>query len=189
MAVEIVDGSGTGNRAKVNDSNQLETLSVVTNRVADVSLNTEKAHLIASDFISLTTTASFSGLLYIKNTGSKNLYIQTIRTCSDATGSIQLRIISNPTTGTLISDANNADSLSSNLASSINFDGDAYSASGDGKTVTNGANFTQFINKSPGHSIQDYQGAIVIPKGKSMAITCKPSVATTICVEVQCWFE
>jgi len=187
--ITIQDGTGSGNSAKVNDQKQLETLSVTTSRVADISENEETAHLIATDFISLTTTGSFNALLYIKNNSSKTLFIQTIRTCSDSTGSLQIRMIKNPTAGTIVSDANAATSLSSNMASSVSFDGLAYSASGDGKTITDGDNLTQFINKSPGHSIQEYEGAIVIPKGTSIGLTCKPSASTTVCVEVQCWFE
>jgi len=187
--MELSDGTGFGYRAKVNNQNQLETLAVTTNRVADISNNEETAHLIATDFVSLTTTGSFNALLYIKNNSSKTLFIQTIRTCSDGSGSLQLRLIKNPTSGTIVSDASAADSRSSNMASSVSFDGLAYTASGDGKTITDGDNLTQFINKSPGHSIQEYDGAVVIPKGKSIGLTCKPSVATTVCVEVQCWFE
>jgi hypothetical protein len=190
MGQQIEDGTGTGARVQVTKDNQLLTFAVSENRVADVSKRSGDAFLIASDFISLTTTGSFNGLLYIKNNNAKSLFIQTIRTCSDAaSASMQLRMIKNPTTGTLISDANAADATSSNLGSSNTFDGDAYTASGDGKTVTDGDNLTQFINRSPGHSIQDYEGAIVIPKGQSLAITCKPSAATDICIEVQCWYE
>jgi hypothetical protein len=187
--MEILDGTGKGYSAKVTNDNRLETFSITEQRVADISLNTGKGFLIASDFVSLTTTASFNGILYIKNTSDLNLFIDKIRTCSAATGSVQCRLIKNPTTGTLISDANAADKLSSNLGSSEIFGGDAFAASGDAKTVTDGDNLTQFINRSPGHSIQDYAGSVILQKGNSLAITCKPSASTDLCIEVQCWFE
>ena len=38
----------------------------------------------------------------------------------------------------------------------------------DGKTVTDGNFMTQFINKAPGHSIQDYQGAMILYNGDSI---------------------
>lgn len=189
MSEMILDGTGKGYKAKVNSNSRLETFSISEERIADIS-KTGYSFLIGSDFISLTTTASFNGLLYIKNNSStKDLFIKTIRICADGTGSVQCRLIRNPTTGTLISDANAADNLSANAGSNVNFDGLAYSASGDAKTVTDGSNWTQFINKMPGHSVQDYQGAIVIPNGQSVAITAKPSASTDICVEVQAWFE
>lgn len=189
MVTMIRDGSGKGYLATVDSNNKLGTFSITENRIADISSREADGYLIATDFISLTTTASFSALLYIKNTTDKDLFIETIRTCSDQTGALQVRLLKNPTAGTIVDDANNADKLSSNLGSAKTFSGDAFTASGDGKTLTDGTNLTQFINRSPGHSIQEYKGAIIVPKGQSIGMTCKPSVATTICAEVQCWLE
>jgi hypothetical protein len=189
MMSSILDGRGRGYRAGVTPRRQLETIAVTESRIADIS-KSGYSFLVATDFVSLTTTGSFNGLLYIKNNSTdRNIFIKTVRVCSSGTGYMQIRAIRNPSAGTLISDANSADKLSANAGSNVVFDGLAYSASGDGKTVTDGDNWTQFINKSPGHSVQDYQGAIVIPGGKSVAITAKPSVATTICIEIQLWFE
>lgn len=187
---QIADGTGTGNLAKVNSRNRLETLAISEPRVADISKTFGRAFILASDFISLTTTGSFNGILYIKNTSSDyDLFIDKLRVCSSASAFLQCRIINNPTTGTLISDANAADQLSSKIGSSQTFLGLAYAASADGKTVTDGANMSQFINMSPGHTIQEYDGSIVIPNGQAIALTIKPSASTTVCAEVQCWFE
>lgn len=189
MSQMILDGTGKAYKAKVNKDNRLETFSINEERIADVS-KSGYSFLLASDFVSLTTTGAFNGIIYIKNNSStKDLFIKTIRVCSDGSGSVQCRIIRNPTTGTLISDANKAEQLSSNAGSNVTFDGLAYAASGDAKTVTDGSNWTQFINRSPGHSIQDYQGAILLPNGQSMALTAKPSVSTNLCIEVMAWFE
>lgn len=190
MSTQILDGSGSGYAAKVNSLNRLETFSIIENRVADVSKRTGLSFVLASDFISLTTTGSFNGIMYVKNESDKyDLYIDKVRTCSDIMGNVQIRILRNPTAGTLVSDANLADQLSANVGKEEPFDGLAYSASGDGKTVTDGENFSQFINHSPGHSIQEYDGAVIIPRGKSIAMVAKPSVAMTLCAEIQCWFE
>lgn len=189
MSEMILDGTGKGYKAKVNSNSRLETFSISEERIADVS-KTGYSFLVATDFIDLTTTGSFNGLLYIKNNSStKDIFIKTMRICADGSGTAQCRLIRNPTAGTLISEATPADNLSSNAGSNVNFDGLAYTASGDGKTVTDGSNWTQFINRMPGHSVQHYDGAIVIPNGQSMALTVKPSAATTICIEVQAWFE
>lgn len=185
--------SGTGNEysAGVNPNNRLETFSIVEDRMADISNRTGESFVLATDFVSLTTTGSFNGLIYVKNNNDKTLYIQRIRTCSTATGSVQCILISNPTAGTLISDANLSDQRSANMGSNEVFSnfGLSYAASGDGKTVTDGDQFSNFINRSPGHSIQEYNGAIILPKGSSIALSAKPSVATTVCVEIQGWFE
>lgn len=190
MAYEIQDGKGSGNRAAVTDRNRLEVFSIAEDRVADISKNTSDTFIVASDFITLTDSGSFNGILYIQNdSDNKDLFLQTIRTCSDQAGSLQCRLIKNPTGGTLISSASAADQISTNLGSSKAFDGMAYTAAGSGKTITGGTNLSQFINRSPGHSIQDYRGAIVIPNGQSLGMTVKPSTATTLCVELVTWFE
>jgi|DEB0MinimDraft_10_1074344.scaffolds.fasta_scaffold08524_3 hypothetical protein len=185
----IQDGRGKGYSAGVDSLNRALVKSVSQSRVSDISKREGQAFLIASDFISLTTTASFNGIIYLENTSDLDLYIGKIRTCSDTSGNVQCRLIRNPSTGTLISDANDADQLPSNFGSNEAFGGFAYTASGDGKTVTDGTNESQFINHSPGHSIQEYEGAIILPKSSSLALVAKPSVALTFCAEIQCWFE
>ena len=187
----ITSGVGTEYSAGVDESNRLNVFSITEGRAADISSRTGETFILATDFVSLTTTGSFSGLIYVKNTENKSFFVQSIRVCSSETGFAQVILTANPTAGTLISDGNLADQRSANMASSDNFSsfGLAYSASGDAKTVTDGEQFSQYINRSPGHSIQEYGGSLLLPKGSSFALSAKPSVATTICVEIQGWLE
>lgn len=188
----IEDGTGSGNKASVNSDNRLETFSIVESRIADISNKDGRSFILTSDFVSLTTTGSFNGMMYIKNTSTdKNMFIDRVRICGTGTSmnAMQCVFTKNPTTGTLISDANAGISIPANLGSNEEFTGINYAASADGKTVTDGTQFSQFIVHLPGHSIQEYNGAIIIPNGSSMAISIKPGAATTACVEVQCWFE
>jgi len=189
MPEMLRDGTGNAYLAKVNNENRLVTLSITKDRIGDIAQTTSEAFLIATNFVSLTTTASFSGLLYIKNTSDKNLIVRTIRVCTTGTGYIQCKITRNPTAGTLISDANAAIAYSGNLDSSATIQADTYAASGDGKTITDGNFMTNFTTRSPGHSIENYDGVLIVPKNRAFAIECKPSVSTEVCVEVQCWFE
>jgi hypothetical protein len=188
----IEDGTGSGSKAKVNAQNRLETFSVIESRISDISNREGKSFILTSDFVALTTTGSFNGMLYIKNTDtSQDLYIDRVRICGTGTSmnAMQCRFVKNPTTGTLISDANDGISVASNLGSNEEFAGINYAASGDGKTITDGTQFSQFTIHLPGHTIQEYNGAIIIPGGSAMAIEVKPGAATTACIEVQCWFE
>lgn len=192
MGDYIIDGTGTGKRAKVNSNNRIETFSITESRIADVSNRNGRSFILASDFVSLTTTASFNGILYVKNTSTeRDLFIDRIRVCGTGTSmnSMQCILTKNPTTGTLISDQNDGTSIPSNLGSNEEFTGTNYAASADGKTVTDGTQFSQFTIHLPGHTIQEYNGSIILPGGASMAISLKPGAATTACVEVQCWFE
>jgi hypothetical protein len=188
---QIEDGAGTGNRAKVTANNRLETFSITETRAADISLRSGETFILTSDFISLTTTGSFNGLMYVKNTSQDNLFIDKIRICGTGSsmGNLQTKMIKNPTTGTLISDANAGISVPANLGSNVTFTGLNYAASADAKTVTDGTQFSQFTIHLPGHTIQEYDGGLIVPGGSSFAISGKPSYSTDICVEVQCWFE
>jgi hypothetical protein len=89
----------------------------------------------------------------------------------------------------LISDANIGLTVPSNLGSNVSFGGLNYAASADGKTVTDGDQFSQFTIHLPGHSIQEYQGSLILPAGSSFAIEVKPSYSTEVCIEIQCWLE
>jgi hypothetical protein len=192
MNVEIVNGVGNQNRAKVNKNNRLETFSITESRMADISLRDGLSYIITSDFVSLTTTGAFSGMLYIKNTdSSKNLFVDKVRVCGTGTSmnAMQCKFFKNPTTGTLISDQNDGIVVPANLGSNETFPGLVYAASADGKTVTDGTQFSQFTIHLPGHTIQEYDGALIIPGGSALAIAVKPSASTIACLEVQCWLE
>lgn len=191
MAQQIEDGTGTSNRVRVTENNRMETFSTTSVRNSDISRRTGESFIITSDFISLTTTASFSALLYIKNTSAKDLYVDKIRICGTGASmsSLQTKMVKNPTAGTLISDANDGIAIPSNLGSSSTFEGSVFAASGDAKTITDGTQFSQFTVHLPGHSIQEYDGALIVPKGSSMSIEGKPGIASEVCVEIQCWYE
>jgi len=192
MATEIQDGTGSGARAKVNKEGRLTVDAVTDKHITHEAKDDGEAYVLASGFIDLTTTGSFNGLMYIKNLSSdKHFHIQRLRVCGGATGSVQFKILKNASTGTLISDANAAYSTNSNFASGNELEGrcTVLGASGDGKTVTDGEYFTQFIQKTAGHSIQEYDGIIMLHKNHSLAIVAKPSAAMTVCVEVLGYYE
>ena len=193
MAIsEIRDGAGSGNRAKVNNNGRLETFSIVESRIADISLKKGDGFILTSDFVSLTTTASFNGMFYIKNTDpDKLIFIDKVRICGtgSAMGSLQTKFYKNATTGTLISDANAGIVVAANLGSNNDFPGTVYAASGDGKTITDGTQMSQFTIHLPGHTIQEYDGMLILPGGASLSIETKPSYSTEACIEVQCWVE
>jgi len=189
--VELIDGTGTGKRAKVDSNNRLETFAVSESRMADISVRDGKSFILTSDFINLTTTGSFSGVFYLKNTdATKVIYVDKIRICGTGTsmGYVQCKLIKNPTTGTLISDQTDAIVVPANLGANTDFVGTVYKGA-DAKTVTDGTQFSQFTVHLPGHTIQEYDGALILTGGTSFAIEVKPSYATELCIEVQCWIE
>jgi len=192
MATEIRDGAGGEKRARVDKNNRLETFSITESRMADISIRDGNAFIITSDFVALTTTASFTGMLYINNTDTNtNLFIDKVRVCGTGSSmnAMQCKFFKNPTTGTLISDANDGIIVPANLGSNKTFSGNVYAASGDAKTITDGTQFSQFTIHLPGHTIQEYDGALIVPGGSALGIAVQPGAATTACIEVQCWLE
>ena len=184
-----IGSNKNGRSVNVTDTNRLKTEAVSSSAISEISKESGEAFIFSSDFISLTTTGSFNGIVYLKNNSTKDLYINSIRTCADGTGAVQVKVIEDPTTGTLISDANSGNVRSMSLGSNVTFEGSFYSASADGKTVTDGTDLTQFINKMAGHSIQEYNGGLILKKSKAFAITAKPSASTDFCLEIQGWLE
>ncbi len=195
MSTIIKDGSGRGFSAKVDSELRLQTNSVALDHIAHESQNDGTAFVLSSGFVSITDTASFSAMMFIKNEDQNGriFNIQRFRICSGGAmehhATLQVEIFENSTGGTLISDANNAFARNMNLGFKSSFQGKVYSASASGKTQTGGTHFTQFINHGTGHSTNDYYGALVLAKDTSIAVTVKPSEAMTVCVEIIGYYE
>lgn len=194
MEIYLKDGSGNGFSAKVTEDYKLETQSVTSSLASYESERHGDAFILSTNFISLTTTASFNGILYVKNTESSNksLYIEQIRVCGGlcaGASTMQVRILKNPTAGTLISDQNAGFAENANTLSGKLFSGDFYVASADGKTITDGAHWSNFQGHAPGHSLQEYDGTIIIGRNDSLAIELKPSVSMSVCMEIICYYK
>ena len=176
-----------GNSLAVDDDNRAQTFSITENVFTDQSTNNENAYSFASDFQTITTATTFFGMLYIKNTSDTlKFYIKAIRTC----GSVQNRwkMVRNPTGGTLITGATAANEGNVNFSSNKSASADVYSG-GEGITLTGGDEISQWINKGPGHSTEDYAGAIVLGKNDSIALTGYASTGGDICCNIFGWFQ
>lgn len=188
----LTDGTGSGSQLKINELNRIVGDCTSQTRIADISLRTGQAYTIATGFISLTTTASFSGILWIKNTDSegRNMLIEHIRVCGESAAmeAVQCVVYRNPTTGTLISNASAAYASNNNFGSANAFNGLAYKGA-DANTITNGDWFTNFTTHVSGHSIIDFNDSLIIPKNSSIGFALKPSNTMEICMEVNVHFE
>jgi hypothetical protein len=180
--IVIKDGK-SGNVAEVSKSGKLMVESVQRPKIEEQA-EAGRAFWFASDFIALTTTGSFSGIFYLKNTHETEiLYLQFLRTCGVAIQ--EWRFISNPTAGTLISAGTNIIPQNANLGSNRTFSG-VVTAGADSKTITDGSDAGQWIN-NVGHSIQELAGTVIVPPTKSFAMTCKPAAAGDVCVTMMGW--
>lgn len=175
MGIEIIDGRGSGLTAGVTDENELLTHARIESHLTHASQDQGRAFWVSSDFVALTTTGSFNGILYLKNTSEdRRVYLFRIR--MSASVAQQWKLIKNPTGGTLLTDAVAAYTENLNFRSSLTLVGNAFRASGNGKTVTGGSHVTQWASGSAVIT-HDLEGAVILGTNDSVALVCKPAVA------------
>jgi hypothetical protein len=183
--IKVVDGTGGGHSTKVDSTNRLHVKAANFSGLEVFSAELGESYYLISDFVTLTTTGSYNGMLYIKNTSNKNLHIAYVRTCG--TQVQQWKLTKQPTTGTLISGASAANQENLNFTSGNSFGGLVYKGA-DATTITDGTLLAQWINGA-GHSNTNMEGAIILGNGDSLALSCQPAVAGTFCVTVLAYYE
>ncbi len=178
---EILDGTGSGNRGKVDANNRLHVRAVNTPDDEEAT-NNEDSFTINSGLLTL-TTANESAVLYVKNTGDREVHINAIvgifgpSTGGVSTDTIHIRFKKNPTGGTIVSDATNAPIISNrNFGSSKTFPGNAY-IGGEGKTETGSSAHIESLI-SPGNRVS-FKIDEILTKGDSISVTYEPPDSNT----------
>jgi hypothetical protein len=170
--MRIESGQGNGFEAGVNAQHELLTHARTVSHAAHEAQNEARLFFLATDIIALTTTASFSALVYLKNTSSThNLFLHRIRTCGSVVH--QWRMIAQPTTGTIVDDATDITETNTNFASSLTLDANAYKGA-DAKTITDGALMSQWIG-NVGFVFEKFDGEIILGPNDAIALECKPA--------------
>lgn len=178
MAV-IIDGTGTGKQAKVDENNLLRTRGISVPQVTGYTEDGD-GFILASGFIPISNTTSFSGVYYLKNTSTnKDYHIDLFRSCNDQ--STYWKLLKNPTTGTVIDTANTATPVNSKFNSSKEITGTFYYG-GNELTFTDGTEAGTWIQGGPGHSLHEWKGGIDIGPGQSMGISAQPTAAANVCI-------
>ena len=182
MSTSIMDGTGSNRRAKVDSDYRLQVKSV---SIQELSSATEDGNtfIVASDFVTLSTTGSFSGVFYFKNTSAdRDYHIDSLRTCNDSFA--YWRIKKSVTSGTLVSGGTAATVTNGDLSLTTAPTCTALSGS-DGATVTDGS-LTGTHMQGAGHSVQEWKGGVDLPPGASLAIECNPNAAGDVCIQMVC---
>lgn len=183
----IEDGTGAGKTLKVDSNNQAHVFAASEPYQGFISRVDKGAFVFSTGFLTISNTASENAVLYIKYTGNKYLRIQQVRSCGNAMDSYNKVVLrSNPTGGTIISDASAAYSTNMNLESNADFNGLVY-VGGNSKTQTGGTWMTQFIDHLAGHSLQGYSGGLILGKNDSIVFTMQPGASGDCCMEVQAY--
>lgn len=171
----IQDGTGSGDKAKVTADNELKSFASVRDEALSNALK-GTGYVASTSFIDLTITGSYNGILYIKNTLDKDIYVGALIFTSTV-GSNKWKVIRNATAGTLISSAVAADQNPALLGLNRTLNASIYKGA-DGYTVTDGDEYAAFIaNTTHGGTMARFS---VISPGSSIAWVCKPSAACTV---------
>jgi hypothetical protein len=188
MADQIIDGTGSGSRLRVDSNNQIHTFSLTRSNTQD-AVRKGNAYNINTGLIGL-TSATESAVLYFKNdespvNGESSFVVDAIAIGIDdegtTTGMSLITIIKNPTAGTIVDGATAVDmSANRNFGSSASLSTTTLVYKGaEGNTFTNGEDFAQFMQQ-PG-TRGYYTIDIEVPRGSSIGvkIDTDTSVGTT----------
>jgi hypothetical protein len=170
MSEQIIDGTGTGKKVRVDNANRLHTHSV-NETLIEYASSQGDSYNINTGTINL-TSATESALLYFKNNGNNDIHIASvgylIGNSTGGTGDLHTTVTKNPTTGTIISGASNVGiNTNKNAGSSRIMDIDAFKGA-EGNTFTDGTDFYYSLLSGSAKSYVIATGAIVLPKGSSI---------------------
>jgi len=173
MAEQILDGTGTGKRAKVDQNSQIHTTAITQTETQD-AVDKGDAYNINTGTIGLTSSTA-SGVLYFKNDEDASFVIDAIAVGITNPGTQAraciISLISNPTAGTLIAGASAVDmNQNRNFGSSKALKSTTLAYKGaEGNTVTDGDDIALFYQNvgTRGYYSIDFE----LPKGSSIALT------------------
>lgn len=195
MATIIQDGSGTNRKARVTQDLRIAVDAITEERSVNNSIKDGKTFILYTDFISFTGSGTDEfGLIYFKNTSDELMLVHHVKVWMGTLNKvIKLRMYDDPTTGTLISGANLCDINNINMGSANEYPGIAYQGTGGNLTVTDGMIMGRHFMGSGNQQMMAmmWNGAMVLPKGASMAMTVQPVSGETVelTAEVEVYFE
>lgn len=177
----ILDGTGKGYEAKV-DSDYRLAVSAVSRDLSSESARIGENYNINTGAITL-TTANESAVAYIKNNDDKDYIIKEViiilGASTGGSGDLEVALIRNPTTGTIISGATDMDIIANrNFGSTRPFNGLAYKGA-EGNTITDGSVFSDTTRTSAGTVISFDADVIELPKGASIGVNITPQSGNT----------
>lgn len=195
MGFQIQDGTGSSRKARVSNSNRLLVDSIVEERAVFNSIDVGNTFIVLTDFLTITgVTGQEDGLIYLKNNSDLNMLIHHIKLWSGTASQLtKISTYKNPTTGTLISSAIDADVENINFASSNTYEGLAYQGDGTNLTVTDGSVWGRHYLGIGNQQMLSFMwnGAVVLGKGNSLAVTAEApnGVSVNLACETEVYFE
>lgn len=180
MAEQLIDGTGTGDRAKIKN-NRLYTLSI-SETIAESAARAGDSYNLNTGTISL-TTANKSAVFYLKNNGNVDIAILSIGfllgNSTGGAGDLKVDVVLNPTAGTVISGAlpllieTNKNAGSSKALTLNTYKG------AEGATITDGSPWYESLLAGAARPYVIATGSIILPKGSSVGVNITPQAGNT----------
>ena len=183
MSEQIIDGTGSGNRAKVDSNKRLHTKSVAISQLANAVLESE-AYNLSTGSITL-TSGNESAVGHITYNGDDPLVIKEIililNPSTGGSGAGTIKIYKNPTGGTIVTNAVALPTASNrDFSSSKILQADAYKGVEGDTTTGFTETFAQTTRDASFSGVVSFDAAeIVLRKGNSLSITFEPATGNT----------
>jgi len=177
----IKNGSG-GDIARVDKEKRLHTRSFAVGSLLESALKAE-SYNVSSGLITVVDGDTDHAVLYIKNLGSEQIIIDgmyiLLGGSTDGVGAAVVTYTFEPTAGTLISDANDAQTINRTIGDNSVIDITAYSPLSQAldKTITDGTDL-QFPVQ-PGTTAPYFSTPLVLPQGASFGVKVRGPVGNT----------
>jgi hypothetical protein len=175
MAEEFKDGTGTGNKVKVDKNNQMHVFAVTEQEARQATEKGNEYNINTGSIAFSTNSTTRTTILYLKNDEDQDFIITAIAvglgtrsaTVSDAAN---VFIVRNPTSGSTITNANNVDMNSNtNFGSSKTLKTTTLAYKGaDGEGATSGGSDHALLYMSDGRLFASLN--VVVSKGSSIAV-------------------
>jgi hypothetical protein len=175
MAEQIIDGTGTGRKVKIDANNQLHAFSVTEDEQRQATRSGNEYNINTGSIAFSTNSTTRTTILYFKNDEDEPFFATAIAvglgtrsaTVSDAAN---LYIVKNPTAGTTITNANAVDiNSNTNFGSSKTLKSTTLAYKGaDGEGATTGGTDHALLYMSDGRLFAGLN--IEIPRGSSIAV-------------------
>lgn len=177
--MKILDGTGGGYLAKVDQHNRLATDSLTVDEALNATFEGMSYNVNSGD-ITL-TSANESGVVYVSNTNSSvDIVVDTLILIMGAStggsGDLKVDVKRNPTAGTLISSGTAFDSVNRDFGSA-NTLGATILKGAEGSTVTDGDDAFKTIITAQNRTVAPVN--YVLRPGNSIAITITPPTGNT----------
>lgn len=167
--MQLEDGFGSGSRMRITADGSA-VVQATTIDVAHHASHIGTLFSVVRENTAYTLAAGQSGAVYLKNTGTTDVQLDSLYI--SLTAAARIKIIRNPTTGTLITAGTPYIPVNLNFSSGFTFTGDC-KLGADSQTITSGTTMMSCRYPAGMYDI-NIRSCIILERGASVAITITP---------------